>query len=123
MNPKTYTMTKQYMSTFENKTADLKNKLKVVNSYIKSYSDNVKYYTNTAEDIKAEIEKLEKAETPKQGDVYKNVYSSFEYILARVDHFKYGLINLSTGERFRDSASSIEEAFGHYPENFVKVKR
>lgn len=111
------------MSKLENKIADLKDELEVVNAHIKSYSNNITYYTNAADNIKAEIEKLKEAKTPKQGDVYKNVNTSLEYILARVDHLKYGLINLSTGERFRDPASSIEEVFGHYPENFVKVKR
>lgn len=112
------------MSKLENKIADLKYELEVVNIHIKSYSDNITYYTNAAEDIEAEIKKLEEeAKAPKQGDVYQNLRSAQNYIVARVDHLKYGLINLSTGERFRDPASSIEEAFGHYPENFVKVKR
>ena len=120
MNPKN---TKQYMTEFENQIAKLKDELEVVNAYIKSYSNNIKLYTNAADNIKAEIEKLKEAKTPKQGDVYKNVNTSLEYILARVDHLKYSLINLSTGERFCDPASSIEGAFGHYPELFVKLKR
>lgn len=112
------------MSTFENKIANLKDQLEAVNIHIISYSDTLNYYINAADDIKAEIKKLEEeAKAPKQGDVYQNSKSAQNYMVARVDHLKYGLINLATGERFRDPASSIEGAFGHYPELFVKVER
>ncbi len=115
MNTK-YKTTNPFMSESENNLAGLKECLARENAL-------VKHHTASAEQIKAQIKELEEALTPKQGDIYENVMSQQTYILARVGYLKYCLINLSTGERFNDPASSIKKAFGHCPDIFVKIKR
>lgn len=115
MNTK-YKTTNPYMSESENNLAGLKERLARENAW-------VKHHTDSAEQIKADIKELEEALTPKQGDIYENVMSQQIYILARVGYNRYCLINLGTGERFNDPAPSIEKAFGHCPDIFVKIKR
>ena len=115
MNTK-YKTTNPYTSESENKLANLKYELELANNYVKQY-------TIVVDEIKAEIKELEEALTPKQGDIYENTSSRQTYILARVGYNRYCLINLGTGERFNDPASSIKKAFGHCPDIFVKIKR
>jgi len=115
MNTK-YKTTNPFMSESENKLASLKADLEVANKHYKHCGIAI-------DQIKAEIKELEEALGPKQGDIYENVMSQQTYILARVGYLKYCLINLSTGERFNDPASSIKKAFGHCPDIFVKIKR
>jgi hypothetical protein len=104
------------MSESENKLAGLKERLARENAW-------VKHHTDSAEQIKADIKALEEALAPKQGDIYQNLKSGQNYIVARVGYNRYCLINLGTGERFNDPEPSIEKTFGHFPDNFVKIKR
>lgn len=72
--------------------------------------------------LEDEIKALEEALAPKQGDIYKHVNTSQEYILARVAYRKYSLINLQTGERYLDANEDMDEVFGNNSENFVKIR-
>ena len=122
MNTKTRTMTNTYITPAKDKLAGLKSELEVAvelkNSYLNQYSKAQR----DANQLEDEIKALEEALAPKQGDIYKNVYTSLEYILARVAYRKYSLINLLTGERYMDGTENIDEIFGCHPENFVKVR-
>ena len=121
MNTK-YKTTNPYMPTTKDKLAKLKSTLTeavaLKTSYLNQYSDAL-CDVNRLED---EIKSLEEALAPKQGDVYKNVNTSLEYILARVAYRKYCLINLLTGERYMDGVENMDEIFGCHAENFVKVR-
>ena len=115
-------MTNTYITPAKDKLAGLKSELEVAvelkNSYLNQYSKAQR----DANQLEDEIKALEKALAPKQGDIYKNVNNSQEYILARVAHRKYSLINLKTGERYMDEAEDMDEVFGNNSENFVKVR-
>ena len=115
-------MTNTYITPAKDKLAGLKSELEVAvelkNSYLNQYSKAQR----DANQLEDEIKALEEALAPKQGDIYKNVYTSLEYILARVAHRKYSLINLLTGERYQDGTEHMDEIFGCHAENFVKVR-
>jgi hypothetical protein len=106
--------TNPHMSESENKLASLKECLARENTW-------VKYHTDSAEQIKAQIKALEEALAPKQGDIYENTLSRQTYILARVGYNRYCLINLETGERFNDPTPSLSEIFASNPSVFVKL--
>lgn len=122
MNTKTRTMTNTYITPAKDKLAKLKSELTAAvalkTNYLNQYSDALCDAIRLEDEIKA----LEEALAPKQGDVYKNVNTSLEYILARVAYRKYSLINLLTGERYIDGAEDMHEVFGNNVENFVKVR-
>jgi len=118
MNPKNTT---SFMPNFETKLDALKVDLDNANCMIATYS-------LVANRIKTEIKALEEANTPKQGDIYKNVYRSTKYIVASVGPESYCLINLTTGERYSDPVPSILNIFGRNDtknllKEFVKVSR
>ncbi len=103
------------MSESKNKLADLKAELEVANKHYKHCGIAI-------DQIKAEIKELEEALAPKQGDIYENVTSRQNYILARVGYNRYCLINLETGERFNDPTPSLSEIFVNNPSVFVKLR-
>lgn len=115
--------TNPYMTTdARDKLANLESELTAAVATRDSYFNQYRKAQDAVESVRAEIEALKEALTPKQGDVYKNVNTSLEYILARVAHRKYSLINLLTGERYQDGTEHMDEIFGCHTENFVKVR-
>ena len=109
------------MTEFKTKLDALKHKLESAKWSAGYHNKFVDYNNKIANKIEAEIKALEEALAPKQGDIYKNVNTSLEYILARVAYRKYCLINLLTGERYQDGTENMDEIFGCHAENFVKV--
>lgn len=107
--------------TAKDKLANLESTLTAAVATRDSYFNQYRKAHDAVEGVRAEIKALEEALTPKQGDIYKNVNTSLEYILARVAYRKYCLINLLTGERYQDGTENMDEIFGCHAENFVKV--
>ena len=95
------------MSEFETELDTLKHKFE-------SAKWAADYHNKLANKIKEEISALEEANTPKLGDIYKNVFRSTKYIVASVGHESYCLINLTTGTRYSDLVPSILNIFGRY---------
>lgn len=115
--------TNPFMTTdARDKLANIESELTAAVATRDSYFNQYRKAQDAVESVRAEIEALKEALTPKRGDIYKNVYTSLEYILARVAHRKYSLINLLTGERYIDGAEDMDKVFGNNPENFVKVR-
>ena len=107
--------------TAKDKLAKLESELTAAVATRDSCFNQYRKAHDAVDELKAEIKALEEALAPKQGDIYKNVNTSLEYILARVAYRKYCLINLLTGERYQDGTENMDEIFGCHAENFVKV--
>ena len=114
--------TNPYMSTAKDKLANLKSELEIAVENRNIHLNRYNKALNICDEFEDEIKALEEALAPKQGDVYKNVNTSLEYILARVAYRKYCLINLLTGERYMDGVENMDEIFGCHIGNFVKVR-